>query len=88
MALNDIIHPEVRKLYPNAQTPWFTFESVDDAQIVMHYHSHRSFCKFGEGLILGSAPHFGERATVEQPICKLRGDDHCILVVRLERSDA
>ncbi|MBI3203534.1 MAG: heme NO-binding domain-containing protein [Myxococcales bacterium] len=86
LALNDIIHPEVKKLYPEAETPSFTFETAPDGRLVMHYHSHRQLCAFGEGLILGSAKHFGERATVEQPTCVHRGDDHCVLVVGIERA--
>lgn len=81
LALNDIIHPEVRKLYPEARTPHFNFEPAPDGRLLMHYHSHRQMCAFAEGLIIGSAPHFGERATVEQPQCVYRGDDHCVLLV-------
>jgi hypothetical protein len=81
MTLNDIIHPEVRKLYPQALTPHFNYETDALGRLVMHYRSHRNFCAFGEGLIIGCSRQYGEQAIIEQPLCKLRGDDHCVFVV-------
>ena len=45
----------------------------------MRYRSERRMCAFAEGLIEGAAEHFGERATIAQPQCMHRGDDHCVL---------
>lgn len=79
--LNDVIHPEVRKLFPGAYAPEFTFDDRDDA-LAMGYHSHRQLCAFGEGLILGAAAHFGESVSIEQASCQKRGDDACTFLVR------
>jgi pimeloyl-ACP methyl ester carboxylesterase len=81
LTLNDIIHPEVRKLYPGADVPSFEFADQDDGALRMGYASHRRMCAFAEGLIEGAAAHFGERASIAQPVCMLRGDDHCDLVL-------
>jgi len=35
--LNDIIHPEVRKLYPGADVPNFGFATADDGMITMRW---------------------------------------------------
>ena len=81
MTLNGIIHPEVRKLYPGADVPNFTFEDQADGRLSIVYHSHRKLCALAEGLIEGSAKQFGEKVTIEQPVCVQRGDPECILVV-------
>jgi hypothetical protein len=78
LTLNDIIHPEVRKLYPGADVPEFDFELRDDS-LVMGYRSPRKLCSFAEGLLLGAADHYRERLTLAQPSCMKRGDDQCVL---------
>lgn len=78
LTLNDIIHPEVRKLYPGADVPEFDFD-VRDGVLVMGYRSPRKLCSFAEGLLLGAAQHYGERLTIAQPLCMKRGDDRCVL---------
>ena len=53
------IHVEVRKLYPDAELPSFRIERREPALIVMQYRSPRRLEALAEGLILGSARHFG-----------------------------
>ena len=77
LTLNDIIHPEVRKVYPGADVPEFDFDTVGDV-LVMGYHSRRRMCAFAHGLIEGAAAHYGETATFEQPQCMHRGDEKCV----------
>jgi Haem-NO-binding len=84
-ALNDIIHPEVRKLYPGAEVPIFDLEPVtggerSDQVVTLGYRSARRLCGLAEGFIEGTAGHFGEQVRIEQPRCMLRGDDRCALV--------
>jgi predicted hydrocarbon binding protein len=83
LSLNDIIHPEVRKVYPGADVPWFAMSETPTGDLVMGYDSGRHMCAFAEGLIQGAAAHFGEPVVIEQPTCMLRGDISCSLVVRL-----
>ncbi len=80
ITLNEIIHPEVRKLYPGADVPMFDFSSRDGV-LLMGYRSPRKLCAFAEGLINGAADHFGDRVTIDQPHCMNRGDDHCLLEI-------
>jgi len=77
--LNDVIHPEVRKLYPGAEVPEFDFELGDSSRIVIIYRSQKRLCALAEGLILGTAKTFGEAAEIAHPLCLLRGDDACRL---------
>jgi hypothetical protein len=84
LTLNEIIHPEVRKLYPGADVPVFDY-SASDHRLTMGYRSERKLCMFGEGLIEGAAAHYGESATIQQPSCMNRGDDGCVLEISFSR---
>jgi len=79
-SLNDVIHAEVRKLYPGAEVPVFDFDSTEGGDLIVVYHSSKKLCALAEGMILGAASTFGERAAIEQLRCMLRGDDACHFV--------
>jgi hypothetical protein len=81
LTLNDIIHPEVRKLYPGADVPEFDFDPLPDGGLRMGYDSHRKMCSFAEGLIEGAARQFSELVRISQPECMLRGDARCLLEI-------
>jgi hypothetical protein len=83
LTLNDLIHPEVRKLYPGAGVPDFEYDVSDPETLVMRYRSARRLCAFAEGLIEGAAEQYDQRAAIEQPHCMNRGDDHCVLRISL-----
>ena len=81
LTLNDIIHPEVRKLYPDADVPVFDFDTPsNNGTLVVGYRSGRRLCMLAEGFIQGAATHFGEHVGIEQPQCMHRGDERCELV--------
>jgi heme-NO-binding protein len=86
LTLNDIIHPEVRKLYPGADVPVFDFNATNET-LLMGYQSERQLCSFAEGLIEGAADHYGERASIEQPRCMKRGDEKCLLEISFEPAE-
>ena len=86
LTLNDIIHPEVRKLYPGADVPNFRFDVESDTKITMGYESARKMCSFAEGLIEGAAAHFGEQVVIEQPTCMKHGAEECLLVCSFARA--
>ena len=77
LSLNDIIHPEVRKLYPGADVPVFDFDTSDANVLVVGYHSHRKMCTFAIGLIQGAAEHYKQVAKIDEPLCMHRGDARC-----------
>ena len=56
--LEDHIHVEVRKKYPDAKLPSFTFEPIDANNLRMVYTSERAMSDFGIGLIKGAANWF------------------------------
>ncbi len=81
LTIDEIIHPEVRALYPGADVPFFTYHVVDGNTLEMTYRSLRKRCDFAEGMILGAAEHYGQMVEIVQPRCMLRGDDACVLRV-------
>lgn len=81
LSLNDVIHPEVRKLYPGAVVPRFDLVTEADGTLVMTYHSPRSMCDLAVGFARGAATHFGEDVPVRHRSCVLEGDDRCALEV-------
>jgi len=81
LTLNEIIHPEVRKLYPGADVPDFEMVVGPDGRLRMRYGSRRKLCAFAEGLIRGAADHFGETVSIRQPRCMNRGDEACDLEI-------
>src|SRR5215207_5740343 len=53
LSLNDVIHAEVRKLYPGAEVPVFEFEEPAGSgtldPLIIHYRSKRRLCQLAEG---------------------------------------
>ena len=88
LTLNDIIHPEVRKLYPGADVPVFDYDVSSDDVLAMGYSSPRKLCAFAEGLIEGAAAHYGETTEIEQPMCMNRGDAKCLLRISFRPATA
>ncbi len=64
--IEDIIHAEVRKLYPDAELPKFDVEAHTSRQLVLRYRSGRHFEDLAEGLIEGCITHFGGGISVER----------------------
>lgn len=64
-AVNDIIHPEVLKLYPDSNPPKFDFEDRPGGTLRMTYTSARRLGVLAEGLIHGAAAQFDETIDIE-----------------------
>lgn len=62
--LESYIHPEVLKLYPDAQLPTFITLEHTEKRFQMQYQSQRKMEYFALGLIKGAVDYFGETATV------------------------
>jgi len=79
LSLNEVIHPEVRKLYPGADVPVFQQHSSDPGSLDIEYVSGRQLCFLAEGLTFGCADYFGETVSISQPKCQHNGDSSCLL---------
>ena len=83
LTVDQVIHVEVRKLYPEAGLPEFEYEDEQDNTLTMQYRSPRKLCALAEGLIAGSAKHFSQRYEMQHDICMHNGEDHCSLKLTL-----
>lgn len=81
--INDVIHAEVKKLYPEAETPTFDVSVGADDTVTLAYGSARQLCALAEGFVLGAADQFHESVVVEHASCVKRGDAGCVLVCRV-----
>ncbi|KAG1647766.1 hypothetical protein GQR58_030345 [Nymphon striatum] len=68
--VNDLIHPEVLKIYPDAIPPAFQFEDHDDG-IIVRYMSIRNLPALAEGLLSG----IGLMFDAEIEVTRLEDDD-------------
>jgi hypothetical protein len=64
-SVNDIIHPEVLKIYPQAVPPVFEFEDHPDGLLV-RYFSARNLPALAEGLLSGVSQLFDVQVRVER----------------------
>ncbi|WP_225206161.1 heme NO-binding domain-containing protein [Novosphingobium huizhouense] len=81
LSINDIIHPEVRKLYAGAACPHFHFAEAEDGRLILGYQSQRQLCNLAHGFILGAARHFGDAVEVEHLSCTHSADPFCRLAL-------
>lgn len=86
LSLNQIIHAEVRKLYPGAICPHFDFGDRRDGALEMVYRSPRRLCGLIEGFVAGAAAHYGEAAHLTHEQCMHDGAPACVF--RLETGGA
>jgi hypothetical protein len=77
MSVHDVIHVEVRKLFPDAVTPSFHYEDPGGDELVIHYSSKRQLCFLMEGLLDGVGEHFGVTIERTHDVCMHDGADAC-----------
>ena len=63
-SIDQYIHPEVLKLYPDAELPRFQSEIKSDNEMVLNYMSSRKMSDLAIGLIKGAANYFEEDVDV------------------------
>ena len=64
-SIEEYIHKEVKKLYPDAELPSFTVFERTVSRLVLDYRSPRQMGDLALGLIQGSAQHFGVQVRVQ-----------------------
>ena len=58
--IEDVIHAEVRKLYPDAELPRFEVMRPESDSLALTYHSERHLGDLAEGLITACVAHYGQ----------------------------
>jgi hypothetical protein len=64
--IEDVIHVEVRKLYPDAELPTFDSNRPEDGRLDLIYRSERHMGDLAEGLITGCVTYYGVPHRVER----------------------
>mgnify|MGYP005991959765 CR=1 FL=1 len=64
-SIEDHIHVEVRKIYPDAELPTFEVVEKSEKSLIMIYKSSRAMHHFGLGLMNKTFEHFNATATID-----------------------
>jgi hypothetical protein len=81
--VDDYIHIEVRKLYPEAELPSFAYDMPEPGCLRLTYRSARPFAALAEGLIRGCVGHYGEAIDIEtEDLSSGKGTAACFVLTR------
>lgn len=67
----------IRGAYP----PKLHVQPLNELGVLVSYTSERGLCALLEGLLRGTAAHYGEQVVVEEIQCMHRGDPGCVFSV-------
>lgn len=76
-SIEDVIHKEVMKLYPNPNLPSLEWEQHSENSLTLYYKSPRKLCHLAEGLIKGAAEQYGVDYSMQHDVCMHDDNDHC-----------
>jgi hypothetical protein len=81
--IENYIHVEVRKLYPEAELPSFACDTPQPGCLRVTYRSKRPFATLAEGLIRGCVDHYGETIDIQtEDLCGGAGTAARFLLTR------
>lgn len=80
-SVNDVIHAEVRKLYPGANCPHFGIRQTAGGVVSLDYRSSRRMCALAQGFIEGAAAFYCETVEVEHVSCVEHGSGACEIAI-------
>lgn len=67
-SVDDYIHVEVKKLYPDAELPQFVITRLNEHTLRMVYQSNRQLGDLAYGLIEGTLEYYQEKASIHQQV--------------------
>lgn len=82
-SIENEVHVEVRKLYPEVELPTFDTRRLDDNTLQMTYQSERPLIAFCEGMIRACVAHFGTPADISRVVNNRDGSFQCDFQVRM-----
>ena len=62
--VDNIIHPEVKKLYPDADLPEFTILKQTSTRILLQYKSNKNLHQLAKGLMMGASKFYNENLII------------------------
>lgn len=74
-SIENHIHVEVRKIYPDAQLPTFLIKEKTDNTLEMIYSSSRAMYSFGLGLMEQTFKYFNREASIKMELLKDDGTE-------------
>jgi hypothetical protein len=77
------IHETLRHETSRTDPPRLRCRRSGPQEVVVIYDSARRMCAMARGIVAGVARHYGEKVSIAEPRCMLKGDAECELVVRL-----
>ena len=81
-SIENHIHVEVRKIYPDAELPTFEIVEKTENSLIMIYKSSRAMHHFGLGLMNKTFEHFNSSATIELEKIKADGTEVRFIVIK------
>jgi hypothetical protein len=81
LGIEQKIHELVRATIAGASPPRLHVQPLNDLGVLVSYTSERRLCPLLEGLVLGTAEHYGDVVVVEEVQCMRRGDPGCVFTV-------
>jgi Haem-NO-binding len=77
----ETIHHMLRNEGSQTNPPRLQCRRASPDAVVVTYDSPRKMCTLAKGIIKGIAKHYGERVTIGEPTCMLKGEIACELIV-------
>jgi hypothetical protein len=75
--LDSVVHSEVRRVHPDAYTPFFEYVEADSKTGELMYRSDRRLCVVAEGLLQGAADYYGQNVAMQHSECVHHGAEDC-----------
>ncbi len=85
-SIDNHIHVEVKKLYPDAELPRFETSRIDETTLEMIYTSQRKMSAFAEGLIEKTLEHYGDNISLKKEAIDEEGTQIKFTIVRSKMS--
>ncbi len=83
-SIDGYIHPEVLKLYPDAELPRFSSEVNQDGVLILVYESSRKMADFAIGLLKGASDFFKSPIQIEKVKTEKDGQRVVLKLVKIE----
>ena len=82
-SIENYIHVEVKKLYPDAELPTFDSSRIGDKTLELIYKSERKMSDFAEGLIIKTLVYYDTKATIEKEFIEEDGSVVKFLITKV-----
>lgn len=84
LGIEEKIHELVRATIAGAYPPKLHVQPLHGVGVLVSYTSERQLCRLLEGLVLGTAEHYGDHLLIEEIQCMHHGDTGCVFTVMRE----